>query len=71
MQDKVFVVATSGGPDSMALLDMLNNLKKKYHLQIISAHFDHQLRADSYQETQLIKQYCAQNNIAFVNKKME
>ena len=69
LQDKVFVVATSGGPDSMALLDMLNNLKKKYHLQIISAHFDHQLRADSYQETQLIKQYCAQNNIEFVNKK--
>jgi tRNA(Ile)-lysidine synthase len=41
--DKV-VVACSGGPDSVALLYLLNELKEKLSLKLFVAHFNHRLR---------------------------
>ena len=38
------VVAVSGGPDSVCLLDMLNQLKDKYALELIVAHINYNLR---------------------------
>lgn len=38
------VVGVSGGPDSTALLHILNNLKNEYKLKIFVAHFNHKLR---------------------------
>ncbi len=38
------VVALSGGPDSVFLLHLLNLIKDKWSLKIVSAHFDHLLR---------------------------
>ena len=38
------VVALSGGIDSTALLLALGNIKSKYNIEIISAHFNHSLR---------------------------
>ena len=42
-RDKV-VVACSGGPDSVALLYLLNELKEKLDLRLFVAHFNHKLR---------------------------
>lgn len=67
LKKKTLVVATSGGPDSVALVDMLNNLKQKYDFKIIVAHFDHQLRDDSSEETKLLKKYCLEKNLTFEN----
>lgn len=52
--DKKFLVAASAGPDSMALLDML----RKMNVEVIAAHFDHQLRSDSEDETKILQKYC-------------
>jgi tRNA(Ile)-lysidine synthase len=41
------VVAVSGGPDSMALLHGLVDLRTEFSLTIHVAHFDHHLRPDS------------------------
>lgn len=67
LENKTLVVATSGGPDSMALLDMLEELQSQYHLAIIAAHLDHQLRADSAREGEVIAAYCRDKPIKVVN----
>lgn len=69
LKDKILVVASSAGPDSMALAEMLNSQKEKHGYQLMLAHFDHQLRDDSFTETELLEKYCHQRGIKFFNKK--
>jgi hypothetical protein len=40
------VVAVSGGPDSVALLHVLNSLKSIYGLRLHVAHLEHGIRGD-------------------------
>ncbi len=47
IHDQSIVVAVSGGADSVALLTVLSRLKADLRLELIVAHFDHRLRADS------------------------
>ena len=63
LKDKRLLVAASAGPDSMALLDMLVNLQKQLSFTVFAAHFDHQLRADSSYEVEVLQNYCAQKKI--------
>ncbi len=44
------VVAVSGGADSVALLRILADLRTDLGLEIVVAHFDHQLRTDSAED---------------------
>ena len=39
------LVGVSGGPDSVALLHSLNDMKDKYDLSIFGAHLNHGLRS--------------------------
>lgn len=54
-----YLMACSGGPDSMALLDML--LKQNY--KIIVAHVNYKTRKESDDEERLVKKYCKSHNI--------
>ena len=38
------IVAVSGGPDSVCLLDILHELKEELEIKLAVAHFDHGLR---------------------------
>lgn len=67
LNGRILVLAISGGPDSMALLDMMVQLKEEKNFQLVIAHFDHQLRLDSSQEAILIKDYCQKHNLIFEN----
>lgn len=67
LKDQTIVIATSGGPDSMALLDLFYSSQKKYHYRLVAAHLDHGLRADSGQEIKVIEQYCRSKKIKVVN----
>lgn len=62
-QGKTLVIAVSAGPDSMALLEMARQLTGA---KIIAAHFDHQLRADSAEETKLLRTYCHRWQLVFM-----
>lgn len=59
------VVGVSGGPDSMALLYILNEFKNKMDLNIVCAHVNHNKRKESEQEKIDLENYCKQNNIIF------
>lgn len=63
LESKTLLVAASGGPDSMALLDILKNLQAKKNFQLMAAHFNHQLREDSEEESELLKKYCDEKNV--------
>ena len=60
--DKI-VIGCSTGPDSMALLDMLLKIREKYNLNIIVAHVNHNVRKESFEEAEFIKEYCIENNL--------
>ena len=60
--DKV-LIAVSGGPDSMCLLDILNKLKEKLKIEIAVAHVNHGIRKEAGEETEYIKKYCEKYNI--------
>lgn len=57
--DNTYLVACSGGPDSMALLDMLYKAKFK----LIVCHVNYKTRDESDSEEELVREYCKKNNI--------
>ena len=63
--DDIIVVGVSAGPDSMALLYILNEIKKKIGYKIVVAHVNHNVRVESYEEAEFLKEYCEKNNIVF------
>lgn len=52
--DKI-VVGVSGGPDSLALLYLLNDLKGEFGLKLYVAHLDHMLRQSSFRDAESVK----------------
>ena len=63
--DDAIVIGVSGGPDSMALLYIMNEFKNKMGLKIICAHVNHNVRKESDQEKIDLENYCKKNNIIF------
>ncbi len=61
-----YVVAVSGGVDSMVLLDLL---RQKPKLELIVAHFDHGIRPDSGEDRKLVQAIAGQYSLPFVYKK--
>lgn len=59
-----YVVAVSGGVDSMALLDMLC---RKPGLELIVAHFDHGIREDSALDQKMVRQIAHKYNLPFMD----
>ncbi len=57
------VVGCSTGPDSMALVDMLLRIREKYNLSLIVCHVNHNLREQSKEEEEFIKEYCKEKDI--------
>ncbi|MFQ5943164.1 MAG: tRNA lysidine(34) synthetase TilS [Anaerolineales bacterium] len=55
------VVGVSGGPDSLCLLDCLHRL----HYRPVVAHFDHQLRQDSAQDAEFVRQVASSYDLPF------
>ncbi len=65
------IVGVSGGPDSMALLYILNEFKEKMDLKLVCAHINHNTRKETDEEEKYLKNYCKQNNIIFECKKID
>ena len=64
------LVAVSGGPDSVVLLDVLDRLKETFSLELVVAHFDHCLRPDDDErETRFVAALAASKNMPFFTQK--
>jgi len=63
MEPGTYVVAVSGGVDSVVLLDVLS---KQSALDLVVAHFDHGIRGDSAKDRELVEQLAAQYRLPFV-----
>lgn len=59
------IVACSGGPDSMCLLNLVNSLKETMNLNVIVAHVDHNVRKESKEEAKMVESYALNNNLTF------
>jgi tRNA(Ile)-lysidine synthase len=58
--------AVSGGPDSVALLIILNELAGEMHLSISAAHFDHGIRAEGGRERLLVERLASKLGVTLV-----
>lgn len=61
MLDKgdLVIVAVSGGPDSIALLHVLNSLRHLYGIDLHAAHFEHGIRGkESIEDMEFVKAFC-------------
>ncbi|MGC8889352.1 MAG: tRNA lysidine(34) synthetase TilS [bacterium] len=61
----------SGGPDSMALLFVLNSLREDYGLQLIACYVDHKLRRESREEAIFVSRVSRDLDIPFVLKEID
>ncbi|MGC8767423.1 MAG: tRNA lysidine(34) synthetase TilS [Brevinematia bacterium] len=62
MGDKV-LVALSGGPDSVALLDVLLELKEEFSLEIKAFHLNHQLRDTAKRDEEFCIEFCKKKGV--------
>ena len=65
LDNDTVVCATSGGVDSMTLLNILIEYKQEKNINIICAHINHNLREESFEEYDFVKEYCKKNDIIF------
>lgn len=65
------VVGVSGGPDSMALLHLLTEIKREIDIFIVCAHVNHNVRKESDKEKDFIEAYCDNNQVIFESMKID
>ncbi len=65
------VVAVSGGPDSMTLLNALYNLKEQLGIELFVAHVNHMIRDVADSETEYVKEFCDGKKINCFIKKVD
>lgn len=73
IQNDYIVLGLSGGPDSMALLNILLDfrIKNKVNYNIVCVHINHNIRIESNNEEKFIKEYCKEKNVTLEVTKFE
>ena len=66
--DKI-VIGVSGGPDSISLLNILNEIKNDKNIllnfNIVVAHINHNIREEAKADEEYVRNYCKANKIEF------
>ena len=67
------VLAVSGGPDSISMLNILNNFKKEkiLNFDFCVAHVNHMIRKEAKEDEMFVKAYCEKNDISFYSKSID
>ena len=67
------VVGVSGGPDSMCLLNLLNEIKNEglLNFNIYVAHINHMIREEAIDDEKYVEDFCEKNNISFFSKRID
>ena len=68
-KDKI-VLGVSGGPDSIAMLDILRQIKDEMNFEMYVAHINHNIRGkEADADEEYVKKYCEKYNIKCFSKK--
>ncbi|MGF7059746.1 tRNA lysidine(34) synthetase TilS [Brassicibacter mesophilus] len=66
------VIGVSGGPDSMALLSILNNVSIEIGFKIYVAHVNHCVRGiEADKDQEYVRSFCTRMNLPFYSKKID
>ncbi len=67
------VLAVSGGPDSISMLNILNEIKKDniIDFSFCVAHVNHMIRKEAKDDEEYVRKYCNQNEIDFYSKSID
>lgn len=65
------LVAVSGGPDSLVLLDLLCRLRESYGLELEVIHIDHGLREESSRESNYVRAVADHYGLPFYGDRVE
>ena len=70
-KDKI-VLGVSGGPDSIAMLDILRQIKDEMNFEMYVAHINHNIRGkEADADEEYVKKYCEKYNIKCFSKKID
>ncbi|SHI04753.1 tRNA(Ile)-lysidine synthase [Clostridium grantii DSM 8605] len=71
-KNDLIIVGLSGGPDSLALLHVLYQLKDSLQINLVAAHINHCLRGeDSEEDERFVRVFCENHNIPLYVKKID
>ncbi|HHV78535.1 MAG TPA: tRNA lysidine(34) synthetase TilS [Firmicutes bacterium] len=65
------LVGVSGGPDSIALLHILSQLRDEYELNLYVAHLNHLIRPDAESDAEYVRQFALKLGAAFVMERCD
>ena len=65
------LVAVSGGPDSMALLDLLARTQEEHGLRLVVGHVDHGIDPRSADAASLVQRACTDRGLPFELERLE
>lgn len=65
------IVGVSGGPDSICLLYILNELKSELNFKLCVAHINHMIRKEADDETKYVEEFCKKLDIDVFIKKAD
>ena len=70
--DKI-VIGVSGGPDSIALLNVILEIKNenKINFNMVVCHINHMIRDEANDDEEYVSNFCKENNIEFYVKRIE
>lgn len=68
--DKI-VLGVSGGPDSISMLDILNEIKRNMKFEISVAHINHMIREEAIEDEEYVKNYCEKKHIECYIKRID
>lgn len=65
--NKTYIIACSGGADSLLLLNFFLAIQKKWQIKIIVAHFEHGIRGEaSLHDAEFVKNFAYSKNLPFI-----
>jgi tRNA(Ile)-lysidine synthase len=65
---KSLLLGVSGGPDSLAMLNLFCNLSKELNIEIAAAHLDHNFRKESAAEADFVEKFVEKKGIKLFRK---
>lgn len=70
-KEDIIILGCSGGPDSMALLSILKDIREKIPFSIVCCHVNHNIRKESFEEKEFLENWCRDREIAFESMVIE